>query len=159
MRVGIGYDIHALKKGRALFLGGVRIPFGQGLAGHSDGDVLLHAAVDAVLGALAAGDIGDHFPDTDDRWRGASSALFVKKVRQMLAKRRFRLAHMDAVVVAQAPRLSPFKENIRRNVAKAFGVSVERIGLKTKTNEGFGEVGKGRAMACHAVVSLEKIRK
>lgn len=159
MRVGIGYDIHALKKGRKLVLGGVTVPYPKGLVGHSDGDALFHALVDATLGAAAAGDIGDHFPDTDKRFQGMSGKRFAGAVTAILKKRGLRVAHMDAVIVAEAPKLSPFKESIRRNLAAAFGVPVAHVGLKTKTNEGFGAVGKNQAIACHAVVSLEKIRK
>ncbi len=154
MRVGIGYDIHALKKGRKLVLGGVTIPFSKGLAGHSDADVVLHAIIDAVLGALAEGDIGDHFPDGDARYRGMNSALFVKKVKILLKKRRLRIAHIDTAIIAEAPKLAPYKDRIREKIAKVFEVSPRHVGVKAKTNEGFGLVGKNQAIACLSIVSL-----
>lgn len=155
MRVGIGYDIHALKKGRGLVLGGVRIPFPRGLAGHSDGDVLTHAIADAVLGAMGGGDLGNHFPDTDARWRGADSFIFVKGIRQMLKKRRLKIAHVDSVIIAEEPKLADHKMKIQQNLAKALGLQSSQVSVKAKTNEGFGALGKKQAIACYAVVSLK----
>jgi 2-C-methyl-D-erythritol 2,4-cyclodiphosphate synthase len=154
MRVGIGYDIHALKKGRDLILGGVNIPHSKGLQGHSDGDVLFHAIVDALLGAAAEGDIGDHFSDKDARYRGANSLLFVKKVKEILKRRRFKIEHIDSVILAEAPKLAAFKAKIRASVAQAFGLPLSSVSVKAKTNEGFGAVGKKQAIACYAVASL-----
>lgn len=156
MRVGIGYDIHALKAGRRLVLGGVQIPFSKGLEGHSDGDALLHAVLDAVLGALGEGDLGQHFPPGDRRYKNVSSGVFVAKVRALLQKRRFAVAHIDSTIVAEAPRLSAYKESIRRRIAQGFGLRVENVGVKAKTNEGFGAVGRKEAIACWAVASLVK---
>lgn len=155
MRVGIGYDVHALKSGYKLSLGGVTIPFSKGLVGHSDGDVLLHAVVDAVLGAAGAGDLGDHFPDSDRRYRGANSLLFARKTVELLKRRKLRISNLDVVVIAEAPKLLGYKEQIRKKVAAAFGLSVSQVGIKAKTNEGFGAVGKNQAIACFAVASLK----
>jgi 2-C-methyl-D-erythritol 2,4-cyclodiphosphate synthase len=154
MRVGIGYDIHALEKGRKLVLGGVEIPHEKGLVGHSDGDALFHAVIDAVLGALGKGDIGELFPDTDMANRGASSARFAEKVAEIVRLNRLKIENIDTVVIAEAPKLAPYKEAIRLSVAKAFGIDPSRVGVKAKTNEGFGEIGRGEAIACHAVASL-----
>ncbi len=156
MRVGIGYDIHALKKGRKLVLGGVTIPYSKGLAGHSDADALLHAIIDAMLGAMGEDDIGTFFPDTDKRYKNANSVLFVKKITQLLKKKRLKVSSIDSTVIAEAPKLFDFKPKMRQNIAKAFGVPVDRVGVKAKTNEGFGPVGKNQAIECLAVVSLER---
>ena len=158
MRIGIGYDIHALKRGRPLILGGVTIPYEKGLVGHSDGDALWHAVIDAVLGAMAEGDIGELFPDTDPRHKGASGAEFAREIVRRLKRRRLRVAHVDAVVVAQAPKLGPYKRRMRERLAKGLGLPVSRVNVKAKTNEGFGEVGKKKAIACHAVVALTPSR-
>ena len=154
MRVGIGYDIHALKKGRKLILGGVPIPFAKGLLGHSDGDVLLHAICDAVLGAMGEADLGEHFRDTDPKFRGADSLLFVKKVRALLKTRRLRIENVDATLVAEKPKLSEYKNRMRRNIAGAFGLGASQVGVKAKTAEKLGPVGKGKAIECFAVASL-----
>ena len=158
MRVGIGYDIHPLKAGRKLVLGGVHIPFGWGLAGHSDGDVLYHAIVDAILGAAGAGDIGDFFPDTDPRYRGADSYLFVKKALEILKKKKLKLVHLDSIILAEAPKLSADKKKIKENVARVLGLELSHVGVKAKTHEGFGAVGTKQAIACQVVVSLEPLK-
>ena len=158
MRVGIGYDIHALKENRKLILGGVVIPFKKGLLGHSDGDVLYHAIVDAVLGAAGEKDLGELFSDQDPRYKNADSLVFVKKAREILKKRRLKIVNIDAVILAEAPKLLDWKEKIKDSVAKAFGVDVVQVGIKAKTNEGFGAVGKNEAIACQAVVSLAPSR-
>ncbi|MBI3252284.1 MAG: 2-C-methyl-D-erythritol 2,4-cyclodiphosphate synthase [Candidatus Omnitrophica bacterium] len=155
MRVGIGYDIHALKKGRRLVLGGVHIPFPKGLVGHSDGDALYHAILDAALGAAGAGDIGDYFPDRDPAHKNADSALFVKKIKALLDRRKFVIRHIDSVILAEAPKLVDFKSRMKKNISRAFGVSPDSVSVKAKTHEGFGEIGRGRAIACYAVVSLK----
>lgn len=157
MRVGVGYDIHRLKAGRKLVLGGVTIPFAKGLMGHSDGDVLLHALTDAVLGAMGVGDIGDHFSDKDPRWRGADSRMFAELALSILKKRRFRIVNMDVVLLAEKPKLSLYKQKIRSSVAGIFKTPVLSVSIKAKTNEGLDAVGKGQAMACYAVVSLRKV--
>lgn len=154
MRVGIGYDIHPLKKGRKLILGGAVIPFPQGLSGHSDGDVLYHAIVDAVLGAAGEKDLGELFSDKDPQYKDVDSLIFVKKAREILKKRRFKIVNIDTVIMAEAPKLLDWKEKIRRNIAEAFGIEVTQVGIKAKTNEGFGAIGRNEAIACQAVVSL-----
>jgi 2-C-methyl-D-erythritol 2,4-cyclodiphosphate synthase len=159
VRVGIGYDIHALKKGRPFVLGGVTIPFSKGPLGHSDGDVLFHAVVDAVLGALGEGDIGDHFSDRDPKFRNVNSAFFVKKVCEMLKRRHLKIENMDTTVIAEKPRLAEFKAAIRKSVARAFGVAPARVNVKAKTHEGFDALGKNQAVACLAVVVLTVFRK
>ena len=156
MRVGIGYDIHALKKGRKLVLGGVTIPYPKGLLGHSDGDVLLHAIVDAVLGAMGGGDIGDYFSDKDSRYKNADSILFVKKVRVLLRKKKLRVGNIDSTVIAEEPKLTLYKKKIRDRIAATFGIQASQVNIKAKTHEGFGEVGKKQAIACFAIVSLVK---
>ena len=155
MRVGIGYDIHALKKGRKLILGGVHVPHPKGLEGHSDGDALFHAIVDAALGAMGEGDIGTFFPDTDKRYKGANSLLFAKEVVRLLKKKKLKFENIDSTVIAEAPKLFDFKPKMRENIAKAFGVPVSRVGVKAKTSEGLGPVGKKKAIECLAVVSLK----
>lgn len=154
MRVGIGYDIHRLKKGRRLLLGTVEIPFEKGLEGHSDGDALSHAVVDAVLGAMSAGDIGQLFPDTDKRHLGAPSAIFLEAAARIAKKKGFRVAHIDAVVVAEAPKLAPYVTKIAVSIAGFFGMPTANVSIKGKTNEGLGPVGEGRAIACTAVATL-----
>lgn len=150
-RVGIGYDIHALKKGRRLVLGGISIPHPKGLDGHSDSDALFHALVDAVLGAAGAGDIGEHFSDHDARWKNADSIVFVRKTVEILKKKKMKIANLDAVILAEAPKLAPYRAAMRRGVAKAFGIPESSVSVKAKTNEKFDAVGRGNAIACHAV--------
>lgn len=156
MRVGIGYDIHVLRRGRKLVLGGVTVPFPKGLAGHSDADVVLHAIIDAVLGALAEGDIGDYFPDDDSRYKNMSSISFVRTLKTLLKKKRLKVAHIDTAIIAETPRLAPYKRRIREKIARVFDVPSKHVGVKAKTNEGLGLVGKNRAIACLSVVSLTR---
>lgn len=156
MRVGIGYDIHALKKGRKLLLGGVHIPHSSGLSGHSDGDVLLHAVVDALLGAAGLGDIGEYFSDKDPRWKGAASSFFAERTLAMLKKKKLGVRNIDTVIIAERPRLGEHKDKIRRSVARIFGLGIENVNVKAKTNEGLGPVGEGKAISAMAVVSLRK---
>ena len=158
MKIGIGYDIHALRKGRPLIVGGVRIPALKGSVGHSDGDVVLHAIVDAVLGAAGEPDIGTFFPDKDLRWKGADSLLFVKEILKILKRKKIKITHVDSTLVLETPKLGKFKEKIRLNIAKSLRISVGCVGFKAKTNEGFGAIGRGAAIACFAVASLEKGR-
>ncbi len=157
MRVGIGYDIHALRKGRKLVLGGVTIPHSKGLFGHSDGDALFHAVVDAALGAGGLGDIGEHFSDREKRWKGVSSLVFARETVSLLKKKKLRVFQIDSIVVLEGPKLSPYKKAMRDNMARAFGVDLSRVNVKAKTNEGFGAIGKGQAVAASAVVLLEKL--
>ena len=157
MRVGIGYDIHALKRGRPLILGGVEIPSPKGLIGHSDGDVVLHAIVDAVLGAAGEADIGTLFPNDNSRWKDADSKMFVKETLKILKKKKLSIAHADSTVVLESPKLAGFREKIRSSIADSLDIPVSSVGFKAKTNGGFGAIGKGEAIACFSVVSLKKI--
>lgn len=152
---GIGYDLHRLEPGRKLIIGGVELPFDKGSVGHSDGDVLSHAICDALLGAGVLGDIGTHFPDTDPQWKGVSSLLFLEEVRRHLDAEHMRIVHIDAVVVAERPRLGLHFPAMRDALAGALRISREMINLKAKTHEGIGEIGRGEAIAAHAIATLE----
>ena len=154
-RAGIGYDLHRLAVGRKLILGGIEVPFEKRSVGHSDGDVLSHAICDALLGAAGLGDIGTHFPDTDLRWKGVSSLVFLEHVRGLIAGRSLRIAHLDAVVITEKPKLGPHFPAMREALAKALGIEPAQINLKAKTNEGVGEIGRGEAIAAHAIATLE----
>ncbi len=153
-RCGIGYDLHRLAEGRKLVIGGIELPFEKGPVGHSDGDVLAHAICDALLGAAGVGDIGTHFPDTDPRWKGVSSLLFLEHARKLLDERGFAIVHIDAVVIAERPKLGPHFPAMREMLSRALGVSADKIHLKAKTNEGVDAVGRGEAIAAHAVATL-----
>jgi 2-C-methyl-D-erythritol 4-phosphate cytidylyltransferase/2-C-methyl-D-erythritol 2,4-cyclodiphosphate synthase len=154
VRVGTGYDLHRLVAGRPLVLGGVVIPFALGLDGHSDADALCHAITDAILGAVAAGDIGRHFPDTDDRWKDASSLDLLARAVAVVGARGFVVENVDAVVIAERPKLAPYHDEIVARLASVLAVSPSSVGLKGKTNEGVGEIGRGDAIAVHAVALL-----
>lgn len=151
VRIGQGWDIHRLVPGRVLVLGGVTIPHERGLLGHSDGDVVLHAVIDALLGAVAAGDIGQHFPDTDPRWRGADSALLLGEIVALVAARGGRIGNVDVTVLAERPKLAPFMAPMRQRLAALLAVDPASVGLKAKTMEGLGAIGAGDAMAALAV--------
>lgn len=151
IRVGIGYDVHRLVRGRRLVLGGVGIPSELGLEGHSDADVLLHAIGDALLGAAGLGDLGQHFPPSDERWRDAPSTLLLQEIVQELAARGWRVVNVDATLVAEWPRLERFREAMRSRTASALGLPVERVSLKATTNERLGFVGRGEGIAALAV--------
>jgi 2-C-methyl-D-erythritol 2,4-cyclodiphosphate synthase len=155
-RVGIGYDLHRLVEGKALILGGVSIPFEKGAVAHSDGDVVAHAICDALLGAAGLGDIGTHFPDSDPKWKGVSSLRFLEQVNQLLHKNGWTIDHVDAIVIAERPKLNPHFPAMRESLASALGVDVARIHLKAKTNEGVDAVGRGEAIAAHAVATLAR---
>ena len=157
-RIGHGFDVHRFQRGRRLILGGVKIPHALGLTGHSDADVLLHALMNALLGAMGKGDIGIHFPDTELRYKGISSEKLLRQVLRMMERAKFRLVNGDITIVAQKPRLAPFFIEIRQRVARLLRVPVERINLKAVTTEGLGWVGEGRGMAATAVVLLEQRR-
>ena len=157
MRVGIGYDVHRLEYGRKLILGGVEIPYEKGLLGHSDADVLVHALMDAMLGAAALGDIGRHFPDTDEKYRGISSIKLLENVAALIAQKGYRLANADCVVVAQAPKLAPYIEKMRGNIAAAAGVDTDCISVKATTTERLGFEGRGEGISAQSVISLEKL--
>src|SRR5436189_6273692 len=153
-RVGIGNDVHRLVRGRKLILGGVRIPFEKGPLGHSDGDALAHAICDALLGAAALGDIGRHFPDTDPKWKGANSLIFLEHARKLLDGKRLQIVHIDAVVITEKPKLGPHFPKMREALAKSLGLAPEQIHLKAKTNEGVDAIGRGEAIAAHVVATL-----
>jgi 2-C-methyl-D-erythritol 2,4-cyclodiphosphate synthase len=153
---GIGYDLHRLVEGRKLMIGGIEVPFDKGSQGHSDGDVLSHALCDALLGAAGLGDIGMHFPDTDPKWKGASSLLFLDHVSKLLADRRLRIVHLDAIVICERPKLGPHFPAMRAALAKALGVTSDQINLKAKTNEGTGEIGRGEAIAAQAIATVRE---
>ncbi len=155
-RIGIGYDIHRLVEGRPLFIGGVEIPYIKGLLGHTDGDALLHAICDAILGALAEGDIGEHFPDNDERYYGISSVELLKETTALMKKQGFSIGNIDAIVIAQEPILSPFKKQIERKIAEVIGITEKSVNVKAKTNEGLGELGRKEAIAAYAVVMLSE---
>ena len=154
MRIGQGFDVHAFAAGRRLVIGGVAIPHEKGLEGHSDADVLLHAIIDAILGALALGDIGTHFPDTDPRWKGADSRMLLRQVAGMASTRRFAVENLDATVIAQAPKLAPHVPAMRKNIAADLGCAVEQVSIKATTTERLGFAGRGEGIAALATVLL-----
>ncbi len=154
-RSGIGYDLHRLAAGRKLILGGVEMRFEMGPVGHSDGDVLSHAICDALLGAAGLGDIGTHFPDSDPRWKGVSSLIFLEHARRLLDERGLDIGNIDAIVLTEKPKLGPHFPAMRAALAEALGIEPERINLKAKTNEGVDAVGRGEAMAAYAMATLE----
>ena len=159
MRIGHGYDVHRLTENRKLILGGVEIPYEKGLLGHSDADVLVHALMDAMLGAAALGDIGKLFPDNDDAYLGADSLVLLTKVSALIREQGYTLSNADCTVIAQRPRLSPFIDEMRKRVAEAAGVEVGRISVKATTEEKLGFTGEGLGIAAHAVVLLEEEAK
>jgi 2-C-methyl-D-erythritol 2,4-cyclodiphosphate synthase len=154
VRIGIGYDIHRLVEGRKLILGGVEIPFERGLLGHSDSDVLTHAICDALLGAAALGDIGSHFPDTDLRFKGASSLDMLEHVVELLAEQGFRIANIDATVITEKPKLAPHLATIRQQLATVMQIDIGQVSVKAKTNEKLDAVGNGEAMQAQAIVLI-----
>ena len=154
MRIGHGYDVHCLVAGRALVLGGVNIPYEKGLDGHSDADVLVHAVMDALLGSAALGDIGMLFPDNDERYLGADSIMLLREVKARLA--RYAISNIDATVIAQKPKLAPFIDDMRRNIAGALGLDLSRVSVKATTEEHLGFTGSGEGIAAHAVCLLEE---
>jgi 2-C-methyl-D-erythritol 2,4-cyclodiphosphate synthase len=155
-RAGIGYDLHRLAEGRKLILGGIELPFHKGPVGHSDGDALAHALCDALLGAAGLGDIGTHFPDTDPKWKAVSSLRFLERVRDLLAEHEFRIAHIDAIVITEKPKLGPHFPAMREALAKSLGISASTINLKAKTNEGVDAIGRGEAIAAQVIATLER---
>ncbi len=158
MRIGIGYDVHQLVEGRDLILGGVRIPYEKGLLGHSDADVLIHAIMDALLGALGLKDIGTHFPDKDPAYKGISSVELLKKVACMMQEKGYRVGNIDAIVIAQRPKIGPWFPQMLTILAEALGCEESRINLKATTEEGLGFTGRGEGMAAQAVCLLEEER-
>ena len=158
MRVGVGYDIHRLVEDRKLFLAGVEIPYFKGLLGYSDGDVVIHAVADAMLGAAALGDIGQHFPNTDPEYRGIASGKILGKVVTMISDRGFKVGNVDTMILAEEPKVYPFRSEMVETLSRLLGIEKERINIKATTNEGVGSIGKGEAIAAYAVVTLEEKR-
>lgn len=154
MRVGLGYDVHKLVENRKLILGGVDIPYEKGLLGHSDADVLLHAIMDALLGAAALGDIGKHFPDTDDRYKGISSIKLLEEVGKLLEENMFIINNIDATVIAQRPKIGPYREQMVKNIAKALRIEENLINIKATTEEGLGFTGSGEGISSQAIASI-----
>ena len=159
MRIGQGYDVHRLVPERRLVLGGVEIPFERGLEGHSDGDALLHAVADALLGALGLGDLGRHFPSSDERWRGVDSREILAEVVGRMRGAGLEVEHLDATVVAQAPRLAPHQERMTKNLVELLGAGAERVNLKVTSTDGLGAIGRGEGIAAQAVVLLREKRE
>jgi 2-C-methyl-D-erythritol 2,4-cyclodiphosphate synthase len=153
-RCGIGYDLHRLEAGRKLMIGGVHVPFEKGPVGHSDGDVLAHAICDALLGAASMGDIGKHFPDTDPKWKGANSLIFLEHLRGLFKSQELQIIHIDAVVITERPKLGPHFPAMREALAKSLGIEAKQINLKAKTNEGVDAIGRGEAIAAHVVATI-----
>ena len=155
MRVGIGYDIHRLVEEKKLFLGGVEIPYIKGLISHTDGDVVLHAIADAILGALALGDIGQHFPDSDPDYKNMPSGHILQRVARIVAEKNFVIENIDTAIIAEEPKIHPFKDKMVENIANILGVNRSKINVKATTNEGVGSIGRGDAIAAYAVATLE----
>lgn len=156
LRIGHGYDVHKLTEQRKLILGGVLIPYHKGLLGHSDADVLVHAVMDALLGAAALGDIGKLFPDTDEKYKDADSIMLLKRVAEVIDKNNFEISNIDSTICAQAPKLSPFINSMRENIAKALGIDFTQVSVKATTEEGLGFTGKGEGISAHAVCLISK---
>lgn len=156
MRVGLGYDVHKLVEDRKLILGGVEIPYEKGLLGHSDADVVVHAIMDALLGAAALGDIGKHFPDTDDRYKGMSSIKLLHHVGELLRENNFKIGNIDATIICQKPKLAPFRDEMVKNVAKALNIEESRVCIKATTEEGLGFTGEGLGISSQAIALLEE---
>ena len=155
MRIGHGYDVHKLVEGRKLILGGVTVPYEKGLLGHSDADVLLHAVSDALLGAAALGDIGKHFPDTDEAFKNADSRVLLRRVIELISQKGYKVGNIDATVIAQAPKLAPYIETMKNNIAEDCGVSADRINVKATTEEHLGFTGRKEGISAHAVCIIE----
>lgn len=158
MRIGIGYDVHKLVEGRKLIIGGVEIPHEKGLLGHSDADVLLHTISDAILGALALGDIGKFFPDTDEKYKGADSLELLKEVGCMISKKGYIVGNIDSIIMAQAPKMAPHIDEMRKNIADVLGIDVSQVGVKATTTENLGFEGRKEGISSQAVVLLEKVK-
>ncbi|MBQ7780821.1 MAG: 2-C-methyl-D-erythritol 2,4-cyclodiphosphate synthase [Lachnospiraceae bacterium] len=159
MRIGMGYDVHKLVEDRDLIIGGVKIPYEKGLLGHSDADVLLHAIMDALLGATALGDIGKHFPDTDPAYKGASSMVLLKRVGELLEENCFLIENIDATIIAQAPKMRPHIDIMRENIASALNITVEQVNVKATTEEGLGFTGSGAGISSQAICMLTTPRE
>lgn len=155
MRIGMGYDVHKLTEGRELILGGVKIPYEKGLLGHSDADVLIHAVMDALLGAAAMGDIGKHFPDTDPAYKGISSVKLLKHVGELLEEQLYIVSNIDATIIAQRPKMAPYIEEMRTNIAEALHLETSQVNIKATTEEGLGFTGSGEGISAQAAACLE----
>jgi len=156
IRIGQGWDVHRLARGRALILGGVKVPSEFGLEGHSDADILAHAVTDAILGAVALGDIGMHFPDTDPRWKGCDSLVFLRHAQKLAEAQGYRLVNVDSTIILEQPKLKDYRLAIREKMAEALALKVDRVSVKFKTAEKLGPVGEGRSAEAQAIVTLEK---
>lgn len=156
MRIGHGYDVHRLVEGRRLILGGVDIPYEKGLDGHSDADVLVHAVMDAVIGALALGDIGLHFPDTDSSFKDIDSLILAQKTAELLKEKGYTISNIDATLIMQAPKVRPYVDEMRKNIASVYGIDISQINVKATTEEKLGFTGEKRGIAAHAVCLIEK---
>jgi len=159
MRIGIGYDVHALEKGRKLIIGGVLIPYEKGLFGHSDADVLVHAIMDSILGALGLGDIGRLFPDTDNKYKDADSRVLLRQVVKLMFDKNYKLGNLDAIIIAQKPKMSPYTEQMKKNLAEDFKTDISNINIKATTTEHLGFEGRGEGIAAQSVCLLEKQEK
>ena len=159
MRVGLGYDVHKLVEGRKLIIGGVNVPHEKGLLGHSDADVLIHAVMDSILGALALGDIGKHFPDTDEKYKGADSMKLLEFVYNLINEKGYGIAIIDCTIIAQSPKMAPHIQNMRANIAKALNTSIENINVKATTEEGLGFTGAKEGIAAQSICLLVKVDK
>jgi len=157
VRIGQGYDVHAFDVGHYIVLGGEKIPHTNSIKAHSDGDVLLHAVCDALLGAMALGDIGMHFPDTDPQWRGADSRVFLRHIKQLLSSHHYRVLNIDTTVLSEAPRLGKYRDLMRANIAHDLGINIDQINIKATTSEGLGFIGKREGLACHAITLIESV--
>ena len=159
MRVGLGYDVHKLVEGRKLIIGGVDIPYEKGLLGHSDADVLIHAVMDSILGALALGDIGKHFPDTDEKYKGADSMKLLEFVYNLINEKGYNIGNIDCTIIAQSPKMAPHIQNMRENIAKTLNTSIENINVKATTEEGLGFTGAKEGIAAQSICLLVKVDK
>jgi 2-C-methyl-D-erythritol 2,4-cyclodiphosphate synthase len=159
VRIGFGSDFHKLKKGRKLYLGGVEIPFEKGSLGHSDGDVVLHALTDAILGSISKGDIGDHFRDSDPKWKDKRSEIFLKYALKLLKEQNYKIENVDITLILEKPKLFNYKEQIRKNISLLLGIDESCVSFKAKTKEGVGAIGKGDALECYAVVLASQVKQ
>ena len=159
MRVGLGYDVHKLVEGRKLIIGGVHIPHEKGLLGHSDADVLIHAVMDSILGALALGDIGKHFPDTDEKYKGADSMKLLEFVYNLINEKGYNIGNIDCTIIAQSPKMAPHIQNMRENIAKTLNTSIENINVKATTEEGLGFTGAKEGISAQSICLLVKVDK
>ncbi|MEW6455757.1 MAG: 2-C-methyl-D-erythritol 2,4-cyclodiphosphate synthase [Acidobacteriota bacterium] len=159
MRVGIGFDIHPLVGGRELILGGKKIDFEKGLLGHSDGDVLIHSVIDSILGAVGEKNIGEFFPDSDPKYRGISSLKLLQKIAKLLKRKNSSVMNIDSVIIAQKPEITPHVKDMKKNISKVLGISEQFIGIKAKSHEGIGEIGRGEAISCYSVVLVKEKKK